>query len=185
MNHTQATCSYIVTGMDTRFSYSDVKWPTKLHNASYHGGGGLRLQFAWYDTKDWKSTIWIMTYHAIIRASKIHSQLSSCGLPMVPWTAATLPLCTAIDMHCRRYSGLWGSPVISQRCWSTICASLLTRFAFCRFLFSQIFVFSYLWLQPSIVPYVYVQCLNFHKWCGMLPWQQMAFRWVMYSMQGG
>ena len=50
--------------------------------------------------------------HATISTCKSHSQLSSCDLPMVSWTAAEFPLCTAIEMHCRRYSRLRGSPVV-------------------------------------------------------------------------
>ena len=50
--------------------------------------------------------------HASVQTCKSHSQLSCCGLPMVLRIAAAFPLCTAIDMRCRRYSRLRGSPVI-------------------------------------------------------------------------
>ena len=57
-----------------------------------------------------------MTNHASVQRSKSHSQLSSCGFPLMPRTVTALPLCTAIEMCCRRYLQQWGSPVILQRC---------------------------------------------------------------------
>ena len=39
---------------------------------------------------------------------------SPADLPTVPRTAATFPCCTAIEIHCRRYSSDLGSPVT---CW--------------------------------------------------------------------
>ena len=53
--------------------------------------------------------------HATVSACKSHSQLSSCGFPMVPRTAAAFSLCMAFEMHCRRYLRLRGSPVVLQR----------------------------------------------------------------------
>ena len=63
--------------------------------------------------------------HATVSACKSHSLLSSCDFPMVPRTAAAFPLCMVIEMHCRRYSQLRGSPVVFGSCLTDFVTTLL------------------------------------------------------------